>query len=441
MARSAGLARGLPALAALALALSALAAAAPAAQAGWGPPFDLVKAGALDYLPTELAFAPSGSAAAGLAIEDVDTPGSSQAYLVVRAADGAISPTWPIKGASQILALAYTSSGLELLTGATAPGLDCCSSAQAATFTGGGTLERAQTLVGGLAGATLGQLVKLADSRMLAAVATERGVWALQSNQAGRFEGKRRLTAAGQSPVSLSATWLGGERSLVSWTSASGPPGTADPRRIYYASGSKAGAPHAAHVLLSVAPGHRIDQLLVARRGAGATAAWAESWFDSRSGYHSQVRTADFGSHPTPRSLSAANGQASGLSVASNAAGAQAVAWDACTGAGTCTVHVTTRGRKGGFGFPVALGSIDATQTPSLAVGPGGQVIVGWVRNGEPVAAAGSAGGRFGGVHVLSDSPYALDLTVAFGPRRDALAAWTQGTLNPSVIAADYHAG
>ncbi len=420
--------------------MAASAVGAPAAWAGWSSAFELVKPGSLDYLPTQLAFSPGGAAAAAFATDNVDTPGSSQAYLVVRAADGAISPTWPLPATGQVLALAYDRSGIELLIGPTSGGLDCCSSAEAVRFTVGGSLQRPQTLVGGLTGATLARLVVLGDARMLAAIATEQGVWALQSNRAGSFSGKRRLTATSEAPESLSATWLGGENSLVAWTAASGPPGSADPRDIYYAQGSKKDGPQAAHVLLAVAAGHRIDELGVARHGSGATAAWVESWYDAH-GYHSQVREADFGSHPTARSLSSANGQASGISFAADAAGAQAVAWETCTGAGTCSVHVATRGAKGQFGFPVALGAIDATQTPSVAVGPGGQVVVGWVRNGNPVAAVGSAGGgRFGPVQVLSPTVYALDLTVAFGPRRDALVVWTQGTLNPSVVATDYHA-
>ena len=41
----------------------------------------------------------------------------------------------------------------------------------------------------------------------------------------------------------------------------------------------------------------------------------------------------------------------------------------------------------------------------------------------------------------MSNTTYAHDLTVAYGPKRVALAAWTQGTLNPSVVASAYHAG
>jgi hypothetical protein len=86
----------------------------------------------------------------------------------------------------------------------------------------------------------------------------------------------------------------------------------------------------------------------------------------------------------------------------------------------------------------VSLGSIDPAQTPALSVSPHGQVVVGWVRAGQPVAVVGPArSGNFGAVRVLSPSVYALDETVAYGPS-GALAAWTQGTLHPSVVGAAY---
>jgi hypothetical protein len=416
-------------------------APAAAASAGWGRPFELVKPGTLDYLPTQLAFSASGAAAAGLAIGDVDAPGSMQAYLVSRSAHGAVSAPHKIAGASEVLALGYARSALELLVGTTPSTLDCCSGAQALKISPSGAVQRRQTLVSGLTGATLGQLVPLADGRVMAGVADERGVWTTQSSRSGTFAAKRRLTGASQSPESLSATWLGGENSLVAWTAASGPAGSANPRSIFYSLGTKGGGPRHAHSLLQVAAGHRIDQLAVARRGSTATAAWIESYSDRRGDYHSQVRAADFSSHPGARTISAGNDQAVGLSLASDAAGAQAIAWEACTSGGACTVRAATRGPNGRFGHGALLGSIDASQTPAVAVGPEGQVVVGWVRGGHPVAAVGSAAsGRFGAVHVLSETTFALDLTVAFGPQRNALAAWTQGTLNPSVVAADYRA-
>jgi hypothetical protein len=424
--------------AALALTFALFAAAPSAAQAGWGKPFELVKPGSLDYLPTQLAFSPSGSAAAAFGILDVDTPGSSQAYLVSRSARGAVGRPRSISGAREVLALGFDGPALELLTGASPNGLDCCSSAQATRITARGVVQRSQTVVGGLAGAALGQLVTLADGQMLAAVATERGVWTLQSRKGNRFAGKRRLTAAGQAPESLTASWLGGENSVVAWTSASGPAGSADPRSIFFSLGSKQGGPRRAHTLLSVAVGHRIDELAVARRASGATAAWVESWYDSHGNYHSQVKAADFGSRPGIRALSPAGGLAAGVAFAADA---QGVAWKTCTSNGSCTVHAATRGPSAKFGAAVSLGSIDASQSPALTVGPRGQVVVGWVRSGHPVAVVGSAAnGDFGVTRVLSASAYALDMTVAFGPRRDALAAWTQGTLDPSVVAASYRA-
>jgi hypothetical protein len=418
------------------LALLGLAVAPAAAQAGWSAPFDLVAPGTLDFLPTQLAMSGSGSAA-GYAVQDVDTPGSAQAYLVLRSGAGQVQAPQAIAGARQILALAYSSRGLELLTGASPSGLDCCSSAQAMAVTGAGRIGSPQTLISGLTGDTLGSLVPLARGAMLAVVATEGGLWTQQSGRDGRFSGRHRLTGTALSPQAMSATSLGGANSLVAWTAASGPAGFADPRTIFYAQGSKRVSPQHAHTLLRIPAGHRIDELGVAQRGTGATVAWIESYYDRRANYHVQVRATDFAAHPAVRDFSTAGGFAAGLSFGADAAGAQGLAWKACDADGTCTVRVSTRGPSGTFGSAASLGAIDASQTPALSVGPHGQVVVGWVRTGHPVAAVGAAGRRFGAVRVLSSSLYALDETVAYGPS-GALAAWTQGTLNPSVVAAAY---
>jgi hypothetical protein len=441
LARPAALALALRAriAAPAALALALLAALAPAARAGWSKPFELVKPGTLDFLPAQLAFSPSGSAAAGYAITDVDTPGSAQAYVVSRSATGVVGTPVPIPGARLVLALGFERSGLVLLTGTSPAGLDCCNSASALDMTSGGAVKRSQTLVSGLAGGALGQLVPLSGGRMLAAVATERGVWTLQAGSGGRFTNKHRLSAAGQAPESLSAAWLGAQNSVVVWTAATGPAGFADPRSIFFSNGSRKGGPHRAHTLLRAAVGHRIDELAVARRAPDGTAAWIESWYDKRGSYHSQVRVADFARHPKTRALSPTGAQAAGLTFAANASGAQGVAWKTCTSGGGCSLQVATRGPSASFRHAVSLGGIDASQSPALSVGPRGQVLVGWVRGGRPMAAVGSvSSGRFGKSRVLSSSIYALDMTVAFGPRRDALAAWTQGTLNSSVVGADY---
>ena len=425
----------------LALCLVGSALLAPAAQAGWTRPFELVKPGTMDFLPTRLAFSSSGAATAGFSIADLDTPGSSQAYTVYRSPRGAVGAPRAITGAQAILALAYSGSALQLMTGTGPSNLDCCSTAQAVRISPQGAIGRPQTLVGGLAGDSIGHLVPLAGGRMVAAVGTEQGVWTLAAGPNGHFSGKHRLTGAGQAPESLAATWLGGQGSVVAWTTASGTAGASDPRTIFYGQGSKTGPPRRALRLLQVPAGHRIDELTVARRGNGATAAWVESWFDKRGSYHSQVRAGDFAAKPSVRNLSPVNGDASGIDLAANAAGAQALTWQSCTSGGSCTVHAATRAANGRFGGAVTLGAIDASQEAAVTVGPAGQALVGWVRFGHPVATVGPVSGRLGALRVLSSSSFAADLTVAFGPHHDALAAWTQGTLNPSVVAADYHVG
>jgi hypothetical protein len=137
------------------------------------------------------------------------------------------------------------------------------------------------------------------------------------------------------------------------------------------------------------------------------------------------------------RNLSPANRLASGLSLAGDVAGDQAVAWRSCTAQGACQTQVDGRGAHGSFGPARTLGAIDASQEPAVAVGAHGQALVGWVRGGHPVVAAASGGGRrFGAPVTLSATTFALDLTVAVGAQGAGLAAWTQGTLNPSVVGA-----
>jgi hypothetical protein len=427
--------------AALALALAVFAIVAPAAQAGWGRPFEFAAPGSLDYLPPQLAFSQAGAAAAAFGVEDVDSPGVSQAYLTSRSLRGAVGRPRTISGAQQILALAFDGGALQLLTGTSPRGQTCCSSAQASQLSAGGRLGRPRTLVGGLTGTTLGRLLTLGDGQMLAAVATERGVWVVQSARANRFGAQHRLTNVTQSPVSMSAAWLGGTSTIVAWTAATGTAGASDPRSIYVATGSGQSAPRRVRTAVTVASGHRIDELAVARRGASATLAWIESWYDSSGTYHAQVKAADLAAQPLIRAISPGNRLASGLSFAADAAGDQGLAWESCTTQASCTVGAAARGVHSTFGTSATLGATDAAQTPAVAVGTSGRVLIGWVRGGQPVAAAGSAGSRrFGVPVVLSASTFAFDVTIGFGPGRDALAAWTQGTLNPSVVGAAFHA-
>ncbi len=405
-----------------------------AAQAKWGRPFEFAAPGSLDVLAPQLAFSPSGAAAAAFGVQDVDTPGSSQAYLTVRTARGGVGRPRSIAGARQILALAYDGGTLSLLTGSSPSDQACCSSAQALVIG-----RRPRTLVAGLAGATRAQLLTLGGGRMLAAVATGRGVWVAQSRHGDGFAPPRRLTGAAQMPQSLAAAALAGGHSIVAWTAAAGAAGANDPRQVYVSGGSRTAAPRRARTAVTVPAGHRIDELGVAPRAAGATLAWIESWYDRRGGYHSQVKATDLGAHATIRTLSSGNRLASGLAFAGGAGQDQGVAWQSCRGDTSCTTQVATRAASGQFGAVRTLGGVDPAQAPAVAIGPRGQVLVGWVAGGRPLAAvAPSPGGGFGAPTILSTSTYALDLTVAFGPRRTALAAWSQGTLNPSVVGAAY---
>ncbi len=411
------------------------------AQARWSAPFQFAAPGTLDVVPPVLAVSGSGAAAAAFGIQDVDTPGVSQAYVSLRPAHGGSGGRAPIAipGSQQILDAAYDGGSLELLTGTARPDQTCCSSAQAVQVGAGGAVARARTLVGGLAGATQGRLLTLKNGAMVAAIATERGVWVLQSTKGNRFGAQHLLTHGGQMPERVDAAWLGAQNTIVAWTAAKGVAGQAAPRTISYALGAKTHAPRAVKTAVTVPGGHRIDELGVAARAGGATAAWVESWFDKSGAYHSRVRAMDIAPRATVRDLSPASRLASGLSFAGDVAGDQEVVWDSCTAQAACVTQADGRSAKGSFGAVRTLGSADASEEPAVAVGPSGQVLVGWVRGGRPVAAtSSSAGGRFGGPATLSSTTFALDLTVAFGAGGAATAAWTQGTLNPSVVGAAY---
>lgn len=426
-------------MAAVALAV-ALSDAAPAvAQAKWGAPFQLTAPGTLDLLAPQLAISSRGDAAAAFGIQDVDTPGTSRAYLTVRSAAGGVGQPTVIAGASQILALAYDGRALELLTGTSPTGQTCCSSAQATELSAGAGAAAPHTLVAGLAGATQGRLLALADGRLLAAVATERGVWVVQSSKGSHFGSQHLLTGAGQMPESLAAAWLGADNTVVGWTAATGLAGAADPRSIYVSGGTRAGAGRHVAVAVTVPAGHRIDELGLAPHAGGATAAWIESWYDRGGGYHSQVEAMDLAPHAAVRTLSPAGRLASGLTLSGDLGGDQAAAWESCTLAGDCAAQVATRAARGAFGAARTLGPVDPSEAPALSVGSRGQAIAGWIRGGRPIAAVKPGPGReFGSPATLSPSTYAYDITVGSGPGRQGMAAWSQGTLNPSVVAAAY---
>jgi hypothetical protein len=421
----------------LVLAATLVAAAGPAMGAGWGKPFQFQKPGTLDALAPQLAFAPGGASTAAFGTFQVDVPGSAQAQYATRTAGGRVGTVRDVPGARRVLALAYDGPQLELLAGTSGKRQDCCSAVEAIRVGSGGAPQRPRRLVGGLAGFTQGSLLTLAGGRMLAAIATERGVWVSQSAKSDQFGTKQRISANGQVPISMDAAWLGKGNSVVAWTAGSGNvTGATTPRQIFVAEGSSSGAPKGAHVVITVPSGHRIDQLSVARSANGATLAWLESWYDKRGAYHSQADVADLSSHPSVRALSPSGRIASGLTLVADSAGDQGATWESCTTAGSCTVQGVGRPAGGSFSGAHSLGSIDPTQQPSLAISPSGQLIVGWAQDGHPIASVG-----FGKPKVVSSTTFAYAVTVAYGPKRVALVTWDQGTLNPSLVAAAYGAG
>lgn len=415
-----------------------MALAPPAfARAGWGRPFQLAPPGTLDVQAPRLAIASTGAAAAAFGIGDVDSPGSFDAYLTLRSSRRRVTPPAAIPGAAETLALAYDGRYLELLTGTSSASQTCCSAARAIRVRPDGHLERPRTLVRGLAGATTGQLLTLGDGRMVAAVATARGVWVAQSSRGNRFARTYRLTRARQMPESLAAAWLGGESSIVAWTAARGVAGDSAPGSVSYALGSRSRAPATPRTAVRAPAGHRIDELGVAPSATGETVAWIESWYDAHGGYHSVVRASDIGRRAQVRTLSPAGRLASGLTLAGDRAGDQSLSWEACTASAACVVQAATRRARRSFGRRRTLGPIDSSQSPALAIGPDGETVVAWAHGGSPFAAVDKRpGGGFGSRARLSPTIYAYDVRVAAGPRDRSLVAWTQGTLNPSVVAA-----
>jgi hypothetical protein len=421
----------------LAASAALLLAAAPAVAAGWGKPFQFQRPGTLDAIAPQLAFAPGGASTAAFGTRQVDVPGTAQAQYAQRSAGGRVGPVRNVPGARRILAMSYDGPRLELLAGTSGRLQDCCSAVEAITVGPSGRPQRPRRLVPNLAGFTQGALLTLAGGRMMAAVATERGVWVAQSVRSDRFARDRRVSPNRQAPVSMDAAWLGGGDSAVAWSAGSGNvTGATVPTRIWVANGSATHAPSGAKVAITVPSGHRIDQVALARAHSGATLAWIESWYDKRGAYHARVMVSDIGPHPSPRPLSSSARIASGLSLAGDASGDQGAVWESCTSGGACTVQGAGRPAGGKFSGAKTLGGIDPTQQPSLAIAPSGQLVAGWALRGHPVASVG-----FGKPKVLSRTTYAYAVTVAYGPKHVALAAWDQGTLHPSVVAAAYHAG
>ena len=423
--------------------IGGMALPGPAQADRWGAPFRLAGPLPVDLLPAELAFAPTGQVAVGFGAQDEDNPSDSQALMVTRSARGQTGKVHTVSGAQQILDLAYDGSALKLLTASSPSGQSCCTTAQAVSLAGGHT--SAQTISGAIFGATVGRLLVFARHVTVVALGSMNGVWVQRSPAAGgRAPGPaRRLTAATDQPTTLTAAALSRGRSLVAWTANAGPaaPG---PRALVVARGSQTSAPQSPRTALRVPANHEIDELDAAggsqvKTGGPAegTVAYVESWFDRAGAFHAQVAAADLKAPVRPRAFPIAGRLASGVSLASDARGDQVLAWKACDSFGGCRAEAVGRAAGRRFGAVTGLGAVDASESPVAAVAPNGEAVVGWVANGHVFAAEQPRpGARFAPVHRVSATNYATGLTLAFAPRGGALAAWTQGTLNSSVMAA-----
>jgi hypothetical protein len=171
--------------------------------------------------------------------------------------------------------------------------------------------------------------------------------------------------------------------------------------------------------------------------------AWVESWFDGRGGFHSRVETARAVRGAHGAAVSPSGQLASQLSLAAGPSGRQVVAWEGCDSVGACVTAAAARRRSTTpFGRAQRLGRADGGDATTAAVSPTGLALVGWINTGNMVVAARRARtDRFTGGHVISDAGLDADPALAFGPFGVALAAWTQGTLAPSVFTRAYRAG
>jgi hypothetical protein len=295
-----------------------------------------------------------------------------------------------------------------------------------------------------LAGDTEGALLSV-SGKLVAAVGTERGVWAAQSSRGGRFGRTRRLSSAGARPESLSAGGISGG-AVIAWTQRD--QGNSVPRAIWLSSGTAHRGPSGRRVVEGAPSSHRIDEVAVVGgtgslgkhvRGVGPTLAWVESWYDTRGAYHSQTEEADVANATAVGAFPVAGQIASGLSLVADGRGDQVLAWKTCTRGGVCSVWASVRRRGGGFSGERRLGSIQASESPSAALSGKGQGLVGWIEHGHVLAAELRASARrFSAAHTVSNTHFAYDLTLQFGPSGSALAAWSQGTLAPEVVGATF---
>jgi hypothetical protein len=391
-------------------------------------------------LPPHIAWAASGAAAVNFSVQDADDPSRSRGYVVWRSPSGQRSKPVRVPGAQQVLSSAFNGSTFELLTGTSPAGNACCSSAAIRTMTRKGKFGRPQTLIRGLAGTASSRLVALPNG-LLAAVATNRGVWVSKSSSRGRFGAVRRLTGSASRPQEMRATSLGNGLGVVAWTETDNFSGPGSARQIFLATASANAAPTRGHAAVTVAAGHAVDDLGLADGTAAnaATVAWVEDWYDRSGNYRSKLVVRDLSPHGQRRTYIVHGTVASGIALVDNGRGDQVLAWRTCTFQAACAVHVAWRRGRGGFGGASRLGFVDDAEVPTAAVAASGESLVGWIHHGHvEVSDLRPHAPKFAAFHTVSSTDFAADLTLGFGSKGDALASWSQGTLAPDVIGALY---
>jgi hypothetical protein len=419
------------AVALLTLVLGAVAVSP--ASARWGHPVRLAGPGSLDIRSPIPSLSGSGAAGIAYTVQDSDAPATQTAYAVWRRAGGGTSNAFAVPGSKQVLATAFQGGTLQLLTGSATSNDSCCSTAGVIGMGAGGRFGKLRTLVTGLGGATVGDMVTL-GRRTLAAVATERGVWVSQSNPSGSFAKAHRIAGARSAPASLAAGAVPGG-SAVAW--GGGKQSAVGPRSIYIATGKTSEAPRSARTALTVPGTDGIDEVGVAGGKGGATLAWIDSYYDRKGNYRSGVRAADAAHMKKVTNLQLAGVMASGLTFAADSHGDEVLTWKTCSWNGSCSVQASVRTAGKAFGRPARLGSIDAGEVPALAIAPGGQALVSWITGGHVLASYLSPHStRFGKAVTVSSTVYAADVTLAFRSNGQAIAVWSQNTLSPEIVGA-----
>ena len=162
------------------------------------------------------------------------------------------------------------------------------------------------------------------------------------------------------------------------------------------------------------------------------------SWFDTLGKFHSAVEVRTLTAPGPTQTISPSFELASDLAFAANSSGGQVLAYDGCSSSGACVARAASRQGTHPFGGARYLGAADPSQQVAVAVSSRGESLVGWISpSGGVVAAAHSPhAARFGRERLVAGTSYATDLTVAFGPGRRALAAWTQGSVTPVIAGA-----